>query len=355
MPDDNAAPPRGRTWNRRGLTPVSQRRLPGKPPSATITRTDGAIIRHSASSQGWQVTRSAGSGRSPAGRNAPPRRCECRWWTGRPRRRAQCRSSPGRPGAARGEQLVSGPVAGEHRPSVSAVGRRRQVPATRIRGVADPHPGIGLPVRLIGERPTLARSPPARQATSRGQARHADVGVEVAEARRTAAANRATSAASRATGVAASAGHRANRFRAEPANRRPRRFSDVDGYSRIYAACGEHITWPGDADPVIGVPGRGKRDFDGGLPVAGAAAYRQRHRRLGGRGRGDTATAGGHPGGRHGGGLLGRRRVAMLSDTMSAASVAAIPVLVATHGIGALTTVVLAALAAAGSFFDPGA
>ncbi len=52
--------------------------------------------------------------------------------------------------------------------------------------------------------------------------------------------------------------------------------------------------------------------------------------------------------------FLGRRRVAMLADAMSAASVAAIPVLVATHGIGALNTAVLAGLAAAGSFFDPG-
>jgi len=52
--------------------------------------------------------------------------------------------------------------------------------------------------------------------------------------------------------------------------------------------------------------------------------------------------------------FLGRRRIAMLSDAMSAASVSAIPVLVATQGIGALTTVVLAGLAAAGSFFDPG-
>ncbi|MGV1088447.1 MAG: MFS transporter [Mycobacterium sp.] len=52
--------------------------------------------------------------------------------------------------------------------------------------------------------------------------------------------------------------------------------------------------------------------------------------------------------------FLGRRRVSMLSDAMSAASVAAIPLLVLTQGIGALTTVVLAGLAAAGSFFDPG-
>jgi H+ antiporter protein len=52
--------------------------------------------------------------------------------------------------------------------------------------------------------------------------------------------------------------------------------------------------------------------------------------------------------------FLGRRRVAMLSDAMSAASVAAIPVIVMTQGIDALTTVVLAGLAAAGSFFDPG-
>lgn len=52
--------------------------------------------------------------------------------------------------------------------------------------------------------------------------------------------------------------------------------------------------------------------------------------------------------------FLGRRRIAMLSDFMSAASVAAIPVIVATLGIDALSTVVLAGLAAAGSFFDPG-
>jgi MFS family permease len=52
--------------------------------------------------------------------------------------------------------------------------------------------------------------------------------------------------------------------------------------------------------------------------------------------------------------FLGRRRVAMLSDFMSAASVAAVPVIVATMGIGALNTAVLAGLAAAGSFFDPG-
>lgn len=52
--------------------------------------------------------------------------------------------------------------------------------------------------------------------------------------------------------------------------------------------------------------------------------------------------------------FLGRRRVAMLSDFMSAASVAAVPVIVATMGIDALNTAVLAGLAAAGSFFDPG-
>ena len=52
--------------------------------------------------------------------------------------------------------------------------------------------------------------------------------------------------------------------------------------------------------------------------------------------------------------FLGRRRVSMLSDAMSAASVAAIPVIVLTSGLNALTTVVLAGLAAAGSFFDPG-
>lgn len=52
--------------------------------------------------------------------------------------------------------------------------------------------------------------------------------------------------------------------------------------------------------------------------------------------------------------FLGRRRVAILSDALSAATVAAIPLLVMTQGIGALNTVVLAGLAALGSFFDPG-
>ena len=52
--------------------------------------------------------------------------------------------------------------------------------------------------------------------------------------------------------------------------------------------------------------------------------------------------------------FLGRRRIAILSDTSSALSVAAIPVLVHSVGIDALTVVVLAGLAAAGSFFDPG-
>jgi H+ antiporter protein len=51
--------------------------------------------------------------------------------------------------------------------------------------------------------------------------------------------------------------------------------------------------------------------------------------------------------------FVGRRRVAMLADALSAASVAAIPVLALTLGTGSLTTVVLAALAALGSFFDP--
>ena len=51
--------------------------------------------------------------------------------------------------------------------------------------------------------------------------------------------------------------------------------------------------------------------------------------------------------------FLGRRRVAMLSDAMSALSVAAIPVIAITAGEDALTTVVLAGLAALGAFFDP--
>ncbi len=51
--------------------------------------------------------------------------------------------------------------------------------------------------------------------------------------------------------------------------------------------------------------------------------------------------------------FLGRRRVAMLADAMSALSVAAIPVLVLTLGAGVLNTAVLAGLAALGAFFDP--
>lgn len=51
--------------------------------------------------------------------------------------------------------------------------------------------------------------------------------------------------------------------------------------------------------------------------------------------------------------FLGRRRVAMLADVLSALSVAAIPVIVLTAGLDALNTVVLAALAALGAFFDP--
>lgn len=51
--------------------------------------------------------------------------------------------------------------------------------------------------------------------------------------------------------------------------------------------------------------------------------------------------------------FLGRRRVAILADGMSALSVTAVPVLALTAGEDALTTVVLAGLAALGAFFDP--
>ncbi|TGD83813.1 MFS transporter [Mycolicibacterium sp. CH28] len=51
--------------------------------------------------------------------------------------------------------------------------------------------------------------------------------------------------------------------------------------------------------------------------------------------------------------FVGRRRVAMLSDALSALSVAAIPVLVIAFGTDVLSTAVLAALAALGAFFDP--
>ncbi|MFM9035128.1 MAG: MFS transporter [Mycobacterium sp.] len=51
--------------------------------------------------------------------------------------------------------------------------------------------------------------------------------------------------------------------------------------------------------------------------------------------------------------LLGRRRVAMLADAMSAVSLAAIPILAHTVGADALNIVVLSALAAFGAFFDP--
>ena len=51
--------------------------------------------------------------------------------------------------------------------------------------------------------------------------------------------------------------------------------------------------------------------------------------------------------------FLGRRRVAVLADVLSALSVAAIPVLAMTAGMDILNTAVLAGLAALGAFFDP--
>src|SRR5438067_1769229 len=50
---------------------------------------------------------------------------------------------------------------------------------------------------------------------------------------------------------------------------------------------------------------------------------------------------------------LGRRRVSMISDGLSAVSVAAVPVIALTFGADAVNVTVLAALAALGAFFDP--
>ncbi|CAN5138230.1 MFS transporter [soil metagenome] len=50
---------------------------------------------------------------------------------------------------------------------------------------------------------------------------------------------------------------------------------------------------------------------------------------------------------------LGRRRVSMISDALSALSVAAVPVLALTFGVEAVNVAVLAGLAALGAFFDP--
>ena len=50
---------------------------------------------------------------------------------------------------------------------------------------------------------------------------------------------------------------------------------------------------------------------------------------------------------------LGRRRVSMISDLLSALSVAAVPVLALTFGVDAVNVAVLAVLAALGAFFDP--
>lgn len=51
--------------------------------------------------------------------------------------------------------------------------------------------------------------------------------------------------------------------------------------------------------------------------------------------------------------FLGRRRVSMISDTLSALSVAAVPVLALAFGAHVINVAVLAALAALGAFFDP--
>ena len=50
---------------------------------------------------------------------------------------------------------------------------------------------------------------------------------------------------------------------------------------------------------------------------------------------------------------LGRRRVSMTSDALSALSVAAVPVIALAFGVDAVNVAVLAALAALGAFFDP--
>jgi len=50
---------------------------------------------------------------------------------------------------------------------------------------------------------------------------------------------------------------------------------------------------------------------------------------------------------------LGRRRVSMISDALSALSVAAVPVLALTFGVQVINVAVLAGLAALGAFFDP--
>src|SRR6476660_406733 len=50
---------------------------------------------------------------------------------------------------------------------------------------------------------------------------------------------------------------------------------------------------------------------------------------------------------------LGRRRVSMISDALSALSVAAVPVLALTFGAHVINVAALAALAALGAFFDP--
>jgi len=50
---------------------------------------------------------------------------------------------------------------------------------------------------------------------------------------------------------------------------------------------------------------------------------------------------------------LGRRRVSMISDALSALSVAAVPVLALTFGVDTINVAVLAGLAALGAFFDP--
>src|SRR6476620_1277177 len=50
---------------------------------------------------------------------------------------------------------------------------------------------------------------------------------------------------------------------------------------------------------------------------------------------------------------LGRRRVSMISDALSALSVAAVPLLALAFGVHVINVAVLAGLAALGAFFDP--
>ena len=234
-------------------------------------------------------------------------------------------------------------------------------PSTSIRGRPEPHPVTGRPqygCSANALRLTTATS--SRQATRRGQARQTLTAASSAWMSPAASASSTTCRASRATGVSGSAGSPGHPAPGGTGRGIRQRFWGEASGSRIYAAVVSTARGTTTRGPVLlilssaflaaAANGISMVAFPGWCcsePVAPPTPRSWRPQP-----HCPCCSPRWWPAPQVD--FLGRRPVAMLSDTMSALSVAAIPALVLSFGDRALTTVVLAALAAAGSFFDPG-